>query len=1048
MSCGRSTDIIPPLTAQTPRRLQLRKGAICLIAPFLGLLCFCLAARATDPTEQIAELNHRQWTTREQAPAEIGMMAQTGDGFLWLASSNGLIRFDGAHFQRFAMPDGSEPMNGDISAVFHPVGNDLWVGLRFGGAYLIHDGRLSHYGEEEGLPPHSVIEFAQQDDGTMWVQTTVGLYRLKEGRWIAVKLGAEAPEGVGWSVYVDRSNTVWVLGDEGIYFLSSGATSFAKSSLPGGRGMIAMGPDGAPWVSQQTYGLHSLSNPQHYISGRALGATEVGTGAFLVDRDNVLWTFANPLHAPRLVRVPDIAAVENRDVASLDTAQYLKSNQALSSDFMSERFLEDAEANVWLPNPGGLDCFGSNKLHSAIMSVTLDEPAAAVDRDGAIWLATQQNLLLFSSNRNSPTFVNRESMVDTPSSLFLDDDASAWVGMEGSQLTHFYNDRFHAVELPKAVKGIAIHAVTRDSSGTLWIAVTGMGLFRQSGKEWVRNGGLTSLPAAAPVSVFRDLKGRLWLGYPDSRVAVIDGTSRVQVYDGAAGLDVGAVLAIAVHDERVWVSGTQGVSLYRQGRFVPLRGADGTPFTGISGIVQGTDGGLWMNGGSAVTHVPSAEIDAFIAHGLHHVKTESLTYEDGLRGSAVQLRPLPTAVATGDGRLWFMTTRGAYWIDPLHIRTNSRPPPVTIESVTANGRRYLANGDSIRLPVHTTSFEVDYTATSVSSPSRVQFRYHMSGVDGNWQDAGNRRQAFYTNVSPGLHQFRVTAANEDGVWNTTGATFGIILAPAFYQTPWFYALCTLASLALLWQIYRFRLHQLRLRLDERVKERERIARELHDTLLQGAQGMILIFQGFAGQLDRHSPMRERMEIALDQADHLLNEARGRVSELRGIGVDGDLAQALRRSAQEIFNGSDLQFDVTSTGSPIPLIRSSADEICLIAREAMSNARRHARATSVEIDIVFDIRELRILVRDDGAGIDPALLEAGRSDHYGLQGMKERAERLGAQLHFWGRPGAGTEVELIAPARSVYCSTNGVLIRRLLSSWRRSRPIGAHRANHQ
>jgi signal transduction histidine kinase len=322
----------------------------------------------------------------------------------------------------------------------------------------------------------------------------------------------------------------------------------------------------------------------------------------------------------------------------------------------------------------------------------------------------------------------------------------------------------------------------------------------------------------------------------------------------------------------------------------------------------------------------------------------------------------------------------------------------------------------------------------------------MSGVDGIWQDAGNRRQAFYTNVSPGLHQFRVIAANEDGVWNTTGATFGIILAPAFYQTQWFYALCILASLALLWQLYRLRLHQLRLRLDERVKERERIARELHDTLLQGAQGMILIFQGFAGQLDKHSPMRERMEIALDQADHLLNEARGRVSELRGIGVDGDLAQALRRSAQEIFNGSDLRFNVTSTGSPIPLIRSSADEICLITREAMSNARRHARATLVEIDIVFDIRELRILVRDDGAGIDPALLEAARSDHYGLQGMKERAERLGAQLHFGGRPGAGTEVELIAPARSVYCNTHGALLRRLLSSWRRSRPLGAHRSN--
>lgn len=1010
----------------------------------VGLLLLCSVAEATDPTEQLSELDHAQWTSREQAPAEITGMTQTSNGFLWLASANGLFRFDGASFQRFTTPDGSQPLNGNVSAVFSPSGNDLWVGMRFGGAYLIHEGRLTHYADAQGLPPHSVTEFARQDDGTLWMQTTVGLYRLKGDRWIEVELSADASEGVGWSVYVDRHNTVWALGDAGIYFLPTGASAFEKSPLPGGQGMIGRGPDGEPWVSQGSYGLRSLSHPERSISGLTLGGSEMGTGKFLVDKDGVLWTLANPLHLQRLVRISDTAAVTNHGVPASGMVQYLKPNQLLSNSLLGGGFFEDTEGNVWILTPAGLDRFGSNKLHSAIESVPLEEPAVAVDKAGSIWLGTQENLLLFHARHSDPTVVNYESLVDTPSSLFIDDDGTAWIGMESPQLGHFYNNQLHLAELPRGIKGIAIHAVTRDSSGALWIAVTGTGLFRQDGNDWVRNGGLTTLPNSIPVCLLRDSQRRLWLGYPDSRVAMIDGISRVQVFDVTDGLAVGAVLAIAVRDGRVWISGTDGVSLYYHGRFHPLQSADGIPFTGISGIVQAADGGLWMNGGSAVTHVPSSEVDAFISDDRHPVKFESLTYEDGLRGSAVQLRPLPTAIESGDGKLWFTTTAGAYWIDPLHIRHNVRAPPVTIESVMVNGTRYMADGNSIRLPIHTTSLEVDYTATSFSSPNRVKFQYRLSGVDRSWQDAGSRRQAFYTNLGPGLHTFRVIAANEDGVWNATGATFGIFIPPEFYQTPWFYALCALAGAGLLWQLYRLRLHQVRLRLDERVKERERIARELHDTLLQSAQGLILIFQGFAGQLEKRSPMRERMEIALDQADHLLNEARGRVSELRGIGVGGDFVRAISRSAQEILEGSGLRFNVTTIGLPMAMIRSSADEICLIIRESMSNARRHARATRVEVDIEFSIRELRIFVRDDGAGIDPAIVEAGRSDHYGLRGMKERAERLGARLHFRSRPSAGTEVELIVPARNAYCDTHGGLVGRFLAFWWRSRAARAHR----
>jgi signal transduction histidine kinase len=330
----------------------------------------------------------------------------------------------------------------------------------------------------------------------------------------------------------------------------------------------------------------------------------------------------------------------------------------------------------------------------------------------------------------------------------------------------------------------------------------------------------------------------------------------------------------------------------------------------------------------------------------------------------------------------------------------------------------------VTFPAGTPNFEVDYTALSLSMPNRVRFKYKLDGVDAGWQNAGTRRQAFYTNIPPGQHLFHVLAANEDGIWNDVGASVALRSLPMFYQTRWFYTLCGVLVLLALWQLYRIRLHQLTKqvqgRLSVRLEERERIARELHDTLLQSTQGLILLFQGFAGRLKRPDPMRGEMESALDQADDLLNEARDRVVDLRTTALESDVAPAIARAGEELFAGSPVAFGIIVTGTPRLLVSSVADDVYRIAREALTNAARHAQASVVEAEIAYDITDFRLRVRDNGKGLEPSVQSAGhRARHFGLQGMRERAQKMGGIFNLWTKDRAGIEVELIVPAGIAY-----------------------------
>jgi signal transduction histidine kinase len=364
-------------------------------------------------------------------------------------------------------------------------------------------------------------------------------------------------------------------------------------------------------------------------------------------------------------------------------------------------------------------------------------------------------------------------------------------------------------------------------------------------------------------------------------------------------------------------------------------------------------------------------------------------------------------------------------VDPAGPVVNSIAPPVQIEAVKADGKVYSVLQD-LRLPALTRDLEFDYTALSLVMPQRVRFRYRLEGYDTDWKDAGTRRSAFYTNLSPNKYTFRVIACNNDGIWNEKGAALIFTLQPAFFQTAWFNALCAVVLILFIWVLYRLRVQvateRVRVRLSVQLAERERIARELHDTLLQGFQGLVLRFQGAVKQIPVEEPIRQQMEEALNRADEALFEGRNRVRDLRSESANADeLPESLARWAEELGHNSKIEARVSFVGARQSLHPIVCDEACRIGREAITNAFQHSRGSTIEVEITYSPESLRLRIRDDGNGIDQHLLGEGRSGHWGLAGMRERAQKIGAQLNIWTSPEAGTEIDLAIPGEAAYQS---------------------------
>jgi signal transduction histidine kinase/ligand-binding sensor domain-containing protein len=1007
----------------------VNRGWLAIIA-----LLWCACAVALSPDLTLKELHHTAWGPGQGAPlGGVGALAQTSDGYLWIAGPSGLFRFDGIAFERVELPHDPKLSSLSLHSLFAPRGGGLWVGFKFGGAAFLKGGRWQVFSVADGLPESSPWQFAETPDGTLWLVTGLGLARFDGAHWKS----ADSQIGLRPSdtpiLFVDSQGTLWAGGENSLLFLRQGEHQFRNQPVaaptPWGGISMAESSAGTVWLDAGSVLVPVAQNPPPGKPGRS------SYGGIAFDNDGTLWNCPDSV---RRIAHPEqaVMGVSQRvaDIADTYTdADGLSSRTAFT-------LLVDREGNVWLGTADGLDRFSEPSLKIPLLSPenqkvfprVVAAGVVAADDAGGLWVTNSRDAVArYQGGRISSPIIRQRI-----EALFRGADGTVWFGGHKS-LWRMRQGHLDSVAPPGADRDT--QALAEDESGDLWASILGAGVFRLKDGVWTPFSGITARPRGTAITIVRDRLNRMWFSYPGGSVAVLDG-GQVRTYGAADGLQIGNVMANYSLRTGHWFGGEFGLARFDGERFYGVQSAPELPLDGITGIVETVGGDLWLNGRTGIVHIAESELQRSRLDASYRVHGEALGAFDGVVGTSAMLRPLPTAIEAADGKLWFAATGGIYGIDPARRVHNRVPPPVLIRSLTATGRA-IEPIPGLTLPTYTTAVRFDYAGVSLTAPEKVRYRYRLEGVDTGWRELTAARQALYTSLRPGRYTFRVIAANNDGVWNESGASLVFIIPPAFVQTGWFIALCAAGGAIAVWALIRLRVRQVRRRVEERMEdrltERTRISRELHDSLLQGFQGLMFRLQAVRQLLpDRAGEAANSLDAAMQVGDQAIGEGRDAVQNLRSPSFDNrDLATSLSALGTELTKGIDpqskAQYRVLVEGKPRELTAVVRDEAYRIAREAVSNAYQHAKAGHIETDVTFGDADLIIRVRDDGIGVDAQILTRGqRPGHWGLPGMRERSERLGSLLHVWSEKNAGTEVELRIRADLAYSEPPGSAFARL------------------
>ena len=962
-----------------------------------ALLVLAITARqgfALDPNRRLSQYGHNAWRIQDgflPGPVQQFGFAQTGDGYLWISTRTGLFRFDGVRLTPWHAPDGKE------DRVYAPIsGKDgsLWIGRDTALTHILTDGRAVNF----DLP--RVIQEIEDSKGVLWADSSPSsaeeeVCRIKDSavRCLGPQDGLPPPGNLGF-IQPDRDGSLWFAGDVTLtHWMSNSFRTYTTKGLQSNAGQagihkIALSKDGTVWVAMTGPGeglglqrlVHDSLEPVR-ISG--FDGSRINALSVYVDREDSVWVGTHD----GLYRITG-----NR-------VDHFGKSDGLSGDTVIAIY-EDREGNLWIGTSDGLDCL--RDLKAARYSKA--EGLATTEVDGVIALKNGDVLLsgymsldsIHDGKVRSLRFGERLPG-RLAASLLEDHRGRLWIGIDDGLYT-FENGRFNPIRMPDGGNTGLVSGIAEDVADNIWLttSVNAKRLIRiQNGR--VQEAFSTSQVAAAR-SIAPDPRGGIWLGLVDGNLArFVDGKldivkipTTVQRYATQISVDQsGSVLAASP-------SGLIGII---NGKPRILSSRNGLPCDDAMGFTPDRQGGFWIYMACGLARISDSELQRWLQDPATNVNPKVLDVFDGVRTGRAAFSPM--ALST-DGRVWFANGFSVGMVDPARLVENAAPPPVHIESVIADHKTYSLK-QGMRLATLTRDLEIDYTALSLGAPQKVYFRYRLEGRESDWQQAGTRRQAYYTDLRPGSYTFRVIACNSDGVWNEAGDTLAFFIDSAYYQTIWFRAALVAAFFLAMWAAYRLRVHQLarefKAHIGGQVDERLRVARELHDTLLQSFQGLIPIIQTarnlLPGQSDRAA---EVLDEGLHDAADAIVEGRNAIQNLRAEpSLDPDLGSLLKAAGQELAQspeaeGSAPAFRVVVEGSRLPLAPLIRDEIYRIGREVLRNAFRHAHADRIEAEIRYDRGMFRLRIRDDGKGIDSSVLKEGaRTGHWGIPGMHERAK---------------------------------------------------------
>src|SRR5580698_6543672 len=956
---------------------------------FISLCAFALdnhLARSQDTlqdspsgSQQVIE---QSWRVPQGAPETTHAIAQTADGYLWLGGSSGLFRFDGTRFTRFRPSSGDRLLRTDVHTLFAPPSGGLWVGYLDGGFSYLSHGRVTNYGIAVIPPTGTVYTLAQDSKGVLWAGTGTGVWKFDGAKWQELGTEWDGPTTIS-NLGIDRADTVWVIAGfpnhQKLLYLLPGSKSFQVANPNLNASGFTLDADQkvvtSPITLQQTPNRKSIGHNE--LHEYPLFAKN---GAQIVDRTNAVWTIDEN---GGLTRIGDALPASGAVTATGTTNNETQDEPASSQDV--RRTLVDREGNIWYADEKGLHRFFYVPFVEQEFSVKRT-PAIAADNDGAVWIG----FFMGPSKAINELYRVTGGHVDTirfrtPVSwgaAYCARDNTVWFGGSGG-LWHLVRGRPFQVALPKemAEQAFYLQAMTEDRAGGLWVSFLRYGLYRFADGVWTSDGQRKDLPPGGPYVEFTDGLGRVWFGYSASRkirLAILDG-KKLQTFGLRDGAPVGNVTSISGHGPNVWIGSEFGLQMFDAKGFHAIHAVDDDWLLGITGIVQRANGDLWLHGLSGIFHISKSEIAEALKNPSYRVKGEHFGARDGLPGLANQIRALQSATEGSDGRLWFALTSGVVWLDPNRAQHQAVVPPIAIQSVSADDKNYEVNSP-LNFPARTSSVEIGYSAISLSDPEAVRSRVRLHETDTDWHEVTTAGPVEYRNLRPGHYHFSVEASDTDGVWSGNVANVEFTILPAWYQTYWFYIFCAVAFLALLWAVYQGRLHQMRLQfaagLEQRVNERTRIARDLHDTLLQSFNALLLRLQTVSNVLpSQPDEAKQRIDRAIEQASSAITEGRDTLNELRSNGSAAiDLDQALSNFGKELLSGATSEpvpeINVQVEGTPVPLNPIVRDEVYRIATEAVRNAIRHANGRRIDVEIRYDEQQLRLRIGDNGTGIDP------------------------------------------------------------------------------
>jgi len=985
------------------------RAAICLS---ITLTC-ASRAFALNPALDVNQYAHTAWTIGQGLlSSRSSSIAQTPDGYLWLGTESDLLRFDGVRTVRW-QPHGDERLpSTNITGLLVTRDGRLWIGTSAGLASW-KDGRLVTYPELAG---QVVVALTEDEPGTVWA----GSIAIPHGRLCAIRSAVQCVEEEGrfgngvFSLFEER-DALWVGAATGLWRWSPGSPTRYALPMPTSAISDLIRINNGPLLIAMRDGLMQFVDGKldPYLLQdveRPFDATRL-----LQDRDGDLWI-----------------GTARRGLVHVHQGRVdiFTRSDGLSGESISALY-EDREGNIWVATNEGVDRFREVPVTtiSRRQGLPVDEAFSVLPaRDGSVWVATPAAVTRWTAGR--PTVHGtREGLPDDHVGSLFEDSAGRVLAATLRGIAAFERGRFVPL---RSVSSRVVYGIVEERPGVLWIDDQELGLIQIVGEEVVKRIPWSALGRddhATAIVADRAQNG-LWVGFYNGGVAFLQGGAIRASYGTADGLGAGRVSELQVdRDGALWAATAGGLSRIKDHRIATLTTKNGLPCDTVHWTIADLDRSLWSLTACGLVRISSAELAAWIADPERSVKFTLFDVSDGVRTFTIPIGLSPPAASLSDGRLWFATPNGVGVVDPRHLPFNTLPPPVHIEEIVADRKTYSAATNAngrVRLPPRVHDLQIDYTALSLVTAEKVRFRYKLEGFDRDWQDVGNRRQAFYTDLPPRQYRFRVVAANNSGVWNEAGAAVDFVIAPAYYQTRWFLALSVGAVLAVVWAAHRVRLrvvekHEREISaLNERLmkaqeQERIRIAGELHDSVMQEMLAVTMMLGTAKRRIPDDSDAKATLEKVQQKLIQVGTDIRQLSHDLHPPALqDSGLPSAVQTYCEQFTTSSGIAVSCDADDGVRDLSRGAALALFRIVQEALGNAAKHARAKQITVRLARSDGTVSLAVADDGVGFDPDRL--GGSGGLGLIMMRERATQLNGKFEFDSAPGRGTTIRVVIPFR--------------------------------